>query len=222
MRSLYIHPFKSYGGATKSLIEMLKKFPAYKIQPVVIAPQGEVSKAFKQVGAKVYKVNGISQWDDTKASHYKGFRWLILLRELFYLPGSILALIRVKSYGPFSLIHCNEITTLIIGVLARKIIGAPLLIHIRSLQRGKNGGIVSSWILSILNKNADMIIAIDQAVRRTLPKYLPIKIIYNGMEIKNKANVKILKDPIFTIATVGSLHRIKGIFELLEAANIKI
>ena len=65
-----------------------------------------------------------------------------------------------------------------------------------------------------------MIIAIDQAVRRTLPKYLPIKIIYNGMEIKNKANVKILKDPIFTIATVGSLHRIKGIFELLEAANI--
>ena len=220
MRILYIHPFKSYGGATKSLIEMLKKFPAYKIQPVVIAPQGEVSKAFKQVGAKVYKVNGISQWDDTKASHYKGFRWLILLRELFYLPGSILALIRVKSYGPFSLIHCNEITTLIIGVLARKIIGAPLLIHIRSLQRGKNGGIVSSWILSILNKNADMIIAIDQAVRRTLPKYLPIKIIYNGMEIKNKANVKILKDPIFTIATVGSLHRIKGIFELLEAANI--
>ena len=58
MRILYIHPFKSYGGATKSLIEMLKKFPAYKIQPVVIAPQGEVSKAFKQVGAKVYKVNG--------------------------------------------------------------------------------------------------------------------------------------------------------------------
>jgi glycosyltransferase involved in cell wall biosynthesis len=220
MRVLYIHPFKSYGGATKSLIEILKKFPAHKIQSVVITPKGEASKAFRQVGAKVFNVNGISQWDNTKATHYKGFRWLILLRELFYLPGSILALIRVKSYGPFSLIHCNEITTLFIGVLARKIIAAPLLIHIRSLQRGKNGGKVSSWIMSILNKNADMIIAIDEAVRRTLPKYLPIRIIYNGLGIKKKTNTKVAKYPIFIIAIVGSLHRQKGLFELLEAANI--
>jgi glycosyltransferase involved in cell wall biosynthesis len=220
LRILYLHPFGAYGGATKSLAEMVAALPAGCVQGVALAPPGVAARSLATAGLEVLPVRGIAQWDDTRFGHYRGLRWLILLRELAYLPGTLLALRRAAAHGPFDLIHCNEVTALLAGILAKKRLCAPLLVHVRSLQRGDDGGPVSAWLIRLLRRHADAVIAIDEAVRRTLPADLPVRIVYNGMSVPAELPPKLDDSGPFRVAIVGVLHRAKGVYEFVAAAKL--
>ncbi len=217
---LYLHPFGAYGGATKSLAEMVAALPASSIRGVALAPPGVAARSLAAAGLEVLPVRGIAQWDDTRFGHYRGLRWLILLRELAYWPGTLLALGRAATHGPFDLIHCNEITAVLAGVLAKKRLGAPLLVHVRSLQRGSGGGRISAGLMRLLRRHADVVVAIDEAVRRTLPADLPVRIVYNGMAVPDDLPARQDADGPFRVAIVGVLHRAKGVYEFVAAAKL--
>lgn len=221
LKVLYLHPFAAYGGATKSLAELVGALPPGQVDGIALAPPGFASSSLGNAGLRVLPVRGLSQWDDTRFGHYRGARWLILLREIAHWPGSFLALRRAATHGPFDLIHCNEVTALLVGVLAKRMLKAPLLVHVRSLQRGSDGGRLTAWLLRLLRSRADAIVAIDEAVRRTLPPNLPVHVIHNGMKLP----ADVLKRPIdeaapFCVGIIGVLHRSKGVYEIIEAARL--
>ncbi len=221
MRILYLHPFGAYGGATKSLAEMFAALPPGSVDGIAITPPGIASQSLRTVGLKAIDAAGIAQWDDTRFGHYRGARWLILLRELAYWPSTFLALRRAARHGPYDLIHSNEITALLAGLLAKRMLRAPLLVHVRSLQRGSGGGRISAWLQRLLRTHADAVVAIDEAVRRTLPADLAVHVIHNGMKVPAELPPRV-SDPgaPFCVGIIGVLHRSKGVYELIEAARL--
>ncbi len=221
LKVLYLHPFSAYGGATKSLAELVRAFPSGEVRGLALAPPGPAAQSLHQTGLEILPVRGLSQWDDTRFGHYRGARWLILLRELAYWPGSLLALRRAARCGPYDLIHCNEITALLLGLVAKRMLRTPLLVHVRSLQRDGGDSSVTSWLQSMLRRHADAVVAIDEAVRRTLPESLPVEIIHNGMKLPAEipARLQTQVRP-FCVGIIGVLHRSKGVYELLEAARL--
>ncbi|HEY8608901.1 MAG TPA: glycosyltransferase family 4 protein [Noviherbaspirillum sp.] len=219
LRVLYIHPFGVYGGATKSLSELIAALPHDRLDAVVLTPIGQASESLAAAGARPVGVSGISQWDDTRFGHYRGFRWLILLREIARLPATLRALWKMRGEGPFDLIHCNEITALPVAIIARRLLQAPLLVHVRSLQRGAEGGAITRRLMGLLRRHANGIVAIDEAVRRTLPSDLHVEVVHNSMRIPAS-----LPEPeptaVYTVALIGVLHRSKGAYEFVEAARL--
>ncbi len=220
LRVLFLHPFGAYGGATKSLAEMFSALPKGAVQGIALAPPGVAAQSLAAAGLEVISVRGIAQWDDTRFGHYRGLRWLILMRELWYWPRTIFAIFKALRCGPFDLIHCNEITALLPSLVAKRYAKAPLVVHVRSLQRGSNGSYISAWLLGKLSR-ADAVVAIDEAVRRTLPSDLPVTIIHNGMRAPSELPPG---DPVatrlFCVGIIGVLHRSKGVYELVEAIRI--
>jgi glycosyltransferase involved in cell wall biosynthesis len=119
----------------------------------------------------------------------------------------------------FDLIHVNEATLLSLGILAKWFFKLPLVVHVRSVQRSGNHW-RSRFFSYLLRKYADEVICIDETVRRSLPVDLPCVVIHNGLILgETDAASKQGHSPI-TLGYVGSLLRLKGIYELLEAVRI--
>ena len=182
----------------------------------VICPPGKAADTFALVGMKVRPVRGLSQFDNTRYGHYRGARWLVLLRELALLPFSLAALLRARRDGGFDLLHINEIPLLPLGLLAKKLLGIPLVVHVRSLQR--RAGPISAWIGHRLQRDADAVIAIDETVKRTLPGAVDAQVIHNGLAV---GTVPAEVAPhVFRVGIVGLLLKLKGVYEFVEAARI--
>lgn len=220
---LWLHPAAAVGGASISLTELLKPLLPGKISGLVVTPAGSAAERFRELGLEVLTVRGLSQWDNTRFSRYKGLRWLILLRELALLPASLRLFLSLrKRIAEFDLIHLNEITLLPLGVLAKRLLGLPLVVHVRSLQSPDTKGLRSRWINKMLMQQADVVIAIDESVRRTLPPELPVEVVHNVLQV-NLTNFKpdaIPEKRPFSVAMVGGLLVLKGVYEFIEAALI--
>lgn len=221
IRVLYLHPFGVYGGATKSLAEMFASMPSEQVVGTALAPRGVAARSLEAAGIRVLPVPGIPQFDDTRYGHYRGLRWLILLREFLYWPPILIALWRLRKTSTIDLIHSNEITAMLPGLLAKRWLDAPLVVHVRSLQRGAQGSRVTRGLMDILSRHVDAVVAIDMAVRRTLPNDLPVTVVHNGLRITNDVvTPRASSSDVFTLAVIGVLHRFKGLFELLEAISL--
>lgn len=221
MKILYLHPFPVFGGATKSLCELIAAFPSGSVEAVAIAPRGVAAESFRSAGVDVVETRGLPQWDNTRFGYYRGLRWLILMRELLLVPFAVSALLRARAKGPFDLIHCNEITALPVGILAKLLIRAPLVVHVRSLQRDPGSSRITRWMTQLLQRHAAGVVAIDQAVRRSLPPGLDVTIVHNCLRVPAALDKPaITADACFTIGIVGVLSRSKGVYELLEAVRL--
>ena len=223
MKVLYIHPAGAFGGASKSLIELYTLLKQHSVEGYVITPKGNASEAFELAGLKTISTVGLSQLDNTRFSYYRNFRWLILLRELYYLPFSLFALWRAKKLGiNFDLIHVNEITLLPVGIMAKILFKLPVIFHIRSLQRNDKHSFRSKLVFKLLDKYAETVICIDQTVKNSIPDWMESKVVHNGINVDDVSPIS--RDEIFprklTVGMAGVLLRSKGVYEFVEAAKI--
>ena len=225
MRVLYLHPAPTYGGASKSLIELYQQLRDAGVKATVLTPAGSASLAFAQAQMETVPVMGLSQFDNTRFGHYRRLRWLIVLRELFLLPPSIRALWAMRR-RQFDLIHVNDVTLLPMGLLAKHWLKRPLVVHVRSLQRGPGVGWRSRWITALLRRHTDAVIAIDQTVANTLAAELHVTVVHNGLNLDSAGPVPATAEPLGklvpTIAMLGVLVRMKGVYEFVEAARILV
>jgi glycosyltransferase involved in cell wall biosynthesis len=225
LRALYLHPAAAYGGASKSLIELFEQLRTMGVEGTVLTPRGSASIAFDKAGLQIETVKGLSQFDNTRYGHYRRQRWIILLRELFLLPFSLLGLWRIR-HQYFDLIHVNEITLLPLGLIAKWMFHIPMVVHVRSLQRKPSSGWRTQLINAWLHRHADAVIAIDGTVANTLEPSSSLRVIHNGLRI-GAANVAIQKpstvpvdQPTLRVGFFGVLIPLKGIYELVEAVRI--
>jgi glycosyltransferase involved in cell wall biosynthesis len=215
---LYIHHVGAFSGASKSLVEFAKVYVAQGFVPTVICPRGPVVNFFAKNGFCIVPTVGVSQVDNTRYGHYRGLRWLILLRELLYFPLSLQAIWRARRLGRYRLVHINDATLLPLGVLAKMWLRVPLVVHVRSLQADAAKGRMSRVVNRLLAKYADAVIAIDETVRRTLPADLAVDVVHNGLAVNDRPAAK--DKGGFRVGIIGVLLKLKGVYEFAEAARI--
>jgi glycosyltransferase involved in cell wall biosynthesis len=223
LRVLYLHPAGSFGGASKSLIELFVTLRQFGIEGTVLTPVGSSARAFADAGMRVISIRGLSQFDNTRYGYYRRLRWIILLRELILLPGSLLSVWRLRK-EQFDVLHINEVTLLPLGILAKKLFRLPMVVHVRSLQRPPSSGLRSQLINRWLAYYADAVVPIDYSVASTLEQRMPVDIIHNGLRV-DTTHFAVEKLPkrmsqVVRVGFIGVLLALKGIYELVEAMRI--
>lgn len=227
LRILYLHFTGAFGGASRSLYEVLAELAPQHVSPIFITQQGTVVDFFSNLGP-VVSVKGLTQFNNTHYGYYQGARWLVLLRELLYLPYTIYAIRAAKrQFGEVDIIHVNEFTGLFTLWLARQYFKAPAIVHVRSVARDDSGSLRTRLVNFMFHKLADRVIAIDQNVRASLPANLPVSVIHNSFRVKAQADTAEITQTLarlsptsFKVAFVGNLLKVKGIIELIQAARI--
>ncbi len=222
MKVLYLHPAGAYGGASKSLIELYQILRKHGVRATVLTPSGSAAAAFAEAGMSTITIPGLSQFDNTRYGHYRGVRWLILLRELAYLPLSLLAIWRLRQHR-FDVLHVNEVTLLPLALLAKKLLGLPMVVHVRSLQCEPNINWRSRVIGHWLKQHADAVVAIDHTVVKTLDCSLPLNIVHNGLNVDHSDHNSKAPRPQgqpLKVGFMGVLIALKGVYELVDAMRI--
>lgn len=228
LRVLYLHMTGAFGGASRSLFEAIRAFPAGAVEAKFVTQRGTAAAVFSEVG-EVEPSRGMAQVDHTRYSHYRGVRWLVLLREVAFLPFTTAALWRAKRrWGRVDLIHLNEFTGLVPLWIARRMFGAPAIVHVRSIAHDDVRCRRTLWLHRCLRREAAAIIAIDENVRSSLPGDLNVEVIHNGFAPNQsdgpdeafERRLPVLRADSFKVGFVGNLLRVKGIEELIEAARL--
>ncbi|MBV6410830.1 MAG: glycosyltransferase family 4 protein [Burkholderiales bacterium] len=217
---LYVHHAAPFGGASRSLLEMIQSFPAGAVQPSVLTRRGQFQEILEAAGVAVLGCGGVSQFDNTRYSHYRGWRWLVLLRELAYLTSTLRGLLAAKwNWGRVDLVHINDVTLLPAIWLARRLFNCPVIVHVRSVQqplRGWRGRLVAS----VLRGSARRLIAIDETVKASLDPSLDAVVIHNCLRVARGEQSPAAVHDRFTVGMVGGLSRAKGCLEFVEAAAL--
>jgi glycosyltransferase involved in cell wall biosynthesis len=226
---LYVHHAGAFGGASRSLLELIDGFPPGSVIPRLVTQRGSVAQIFARSGVEVLETIGVSQFDHTRFGHYRGRRWLLLLREAFYLPFTALALLRARRrWKRIDIIHVNEIVLLAAAVLAKIMFRCPVVMHVRSVQETRRGRLRSRVICRLLRRYADAVIAIDETVRRSLPAGIEAEVVHNayspGSHGKRASSAQPLMPPrspgTLRVAMVGSPLAFKGVQEFVKAARL--
>jgi glycosyltransferase involved in cell wall biosynthesis len=227
VRVLYLHFTGAFGGASRSLYEVLAELTPHHVSPMFITQQGTVVDFFSKLGP-VISAKGLTQFDNTQYSYYRGTRWIVLLRELSYLPFTIHALRTAKQqFGEIDIIHVNEFTGLFSLWIAKRYFKAQVIVHVRSVARSDLRSMRTRLVYRMLDRLADRVIAIDQNVRASLAKNASVSVIHNSFRVNAQADsdnitqkMALLSPTSFKVGFVGNLLKVKGIIELIHAARI--
>lgn len=224
---LYVHHSGIFGGASRSLLELVSAFPPGSVRARLVVPRGRVAEMFREAGVEVLETRGIAQFDCTRYGHYRGVRWLILLRELAYLPATLAALRTAKRRWPnVSIVHINDATLVPCIVWAGRILRCPTVVHVRALLAGSSTPRRTRWLAGLLKRSASAVIAIDETVRATLPDQVSTHVVHNGFapglgpRVSAPQVLAELSPTSLKIAMVGSLSAMKGCYEFVQAARV--
>lgn len=218
MKILYIQHTSVFGGSSKSLLELIENLPS-GVTPHVLCPRGPYSDLLEKKGIKVFTILGIPQFDNTRFGYYIGLRWLILLREFFYLPFLFFKIISLKN-EKYDLVHINDITQIFSLIFAKFFLSKNIVMHCRAMCSNKNT-FRTRILNNILNNFSKFVIPIDKSVSSTLPNLINKEIVHNGLSLEQINKIEKLRDK-FTVGIVSNFQRYKGIIEFIEAANICI
>lgn len=222
LRVLYVHHVGLLGGSSRSLYELLRAFPEGEVAPHFIGPDGPFVELLASLRVPVETCRGISQFDNCAYSHYRGLRWLILLRELFLLLPTWRALSRARGrWGRFDIVHVNDVTMPVVAWFARRLFPeSAIVVHARAVQELAETR-RKQWLRKLYRRCADAVVAINENVGESLPDGLPVHVIHNGMSVPDGASA--FSDGSgrpFSAAMVGVVTRAKGCADFISAAAI--
>lgn len=226
MKVLYLHSVPQFGGASRSLYELVRSLRSHGVEPFIVASKGSTERFFSEVSIDSIYPRRLSAFNNTKTGHYRSFRWLVLIREILSLPGTIFSLAAaVKRFGPVSLIHANELIDLPSAIIARYFFKSPIIVHLRTSFRGEERSLRSQIILWALKKYNVYIIAIDENTKTTLPTNCPTTVVHNSFRVECRPEYLDRRRGDFsdwplTVGYVGNLLHSKGIIELLKALKM--
>lgn len=227
---LYVCGVGPFGGASRSLFEMLRAGHHERFRRLFLMQRGTAGRYYRQVGDGFISTRGITRFDNTAFSHYRGVRWLVLLREIAYIPFTIAALIRARlKWRHVDIVHANEVLEIFPAIAASLLYRAPLVVHVRSPQRRDWNSLRTRLLHALLRRFAARVIAIDEGVKARFPSDINITVIHNSFEPKppqrpdmrlRAALERFGHSDALKIGFVGNLHASKGIDCLVDAAEI--
>ena len=220
---LFLHPFRYSFGAPRSLLELIKSFSPGTVRATVLCPAGPVARMFTESNlcTVIQTSMPLPIFDHNRYSYYKGRRWLLLMREILYFPQAFLKLLRIRqTYRSIDLIHANTFQMFLFGIVVKRIFHRPLLVHGREVLEVGRGPYRRKLIERLVRRYVDAQVAIDRTVAETLPRGVPVSIIYNNWTPKKNILRRRLDDNVMIVGMIGVLSTMKGIHDFVAAAAI--
>lgn len=224
IKVLYLHHCPSKGGSSNSLCNLISAFPKDTVDALICCPDGTAKELFEKANIPTVMVKGIPTFENGRTHPLKGINSLRLYRLFSY--GYKNNFINAINIFKPDIVHFNEHTLLPPLVLAKKM-GIKTIVHARSSLSA-----TPRWAWNfqnrILKKYADLVIAIDKSVLRTLEPLPNASVVYNPLPLikdksnfsrKNSAKSFSLSEPM-TVGFLSLFYKQKGVFDLLEAARI--
>lgn len=209
---LYLSPSVSLLGARRSLLVLLEGLNKNKYFPIVVcSKEGDLVEELKNRKIR------------TEILRFHGWR---KLKNIQYIPSTIVSLVKLIKKEKISLIHCNEFWLNPYVILTAKMTKIPCITHIRTLI-DKNK--VRQYFLA----RADKLITVSDSIRKPLNGFSRISnktiTVYNGVDIRKfkpnsrgnkiRAEFNIPKEEV-VVGTIGQLYPDKGQKTFLEAIAI--
>jgi len=228
MNILYIDAVGPFGGASRSLYELVRGCEGSGLHPLFLATKGTSTDWYDQLSADVVVSRGLPRFDNTKHSYYRRLRWVLVFREVLKVPSMILGVsIAIKKfYGRVDIVHCNEITDLAAAIVAKIVFRVPLVCHVRSVQASNLTPKRSRLLRWIVERYCDHLIYIDENVRSSFFVNMPTTTIHNSSPSRLAAGDVFLKwsegvnSRELNVVFFGNLQGAKGLVDLLEAFKI--
>lgn len=228
VRVVYVYTTPHFSGAAVSMAESLNALGA-SVCATILSPKGTATEYFAQrLNCRIFETAQISQFDHTRFGRYRGIRWLIALRELVLLPSTWLSIRRfARDAQEVDIIHLNEITGIVAAVMLKQRLRVPLVVHVRAHMGEQSKGLRSAFLRWLFDRYVDVTVCIDETIKSSLPQTMQdgAVVIHNGLNIeakaatsKQKQSSSINTGDMMTVGIVGSLLRVKGVYEFVEAA----
>lgn len=159
---LYIQSVVRYGGAPESLYRLVTHLEGY--HPLVVTSgEGELTRRLKNAEIDYFLVK-MGMWRKVKSwSRFPFTFYRLLLRS---------------KREKVALIHCNTLWDTPYGVVLGKLLGVPVITHIRNtFEQDK---IEKYWLTK-----ASLVVAVSQAVAWPLEETgIPCQVVYNGVDLE--------------------------------------
>ncbi|MEH2160645.1 MAG: glycosyltransferase family 4 protein [Nostoc sp.] len=230
MKIVFVNPVGVIGGAERVLLTMLTALNTQSnIQlHLIVGTDGALVEEAKKLGVEVTLLKLPEEFnqlgDSAFKSHNKTIAIFILLLRIVTILTSIWKYLRefrrsLRELKP-DLIHSNGIKTHILTTLVG-VKGVPIVWHIHDFYGSRP---LIAQVLKWLSDRATLGIAISQAVaqdaRTTLP-HLPIKVIYNAIDVNYFSPAPESSHIPLRVGLVATFARWKGHDIFLESvANI--
>jgi len=240
MKILYIHHAGAKAGAPMSLLFLMRQMSlrGFVCDVMNTVCQGDVVTLFE---SDVNKVHSKRLWYYNHSSlfflPFNTLKGLIAhLKWLLLYPVGCVNLFRILKGDSYDVVHLNSATLLFFSWIP-KILGVPIVCHIREPFNKGHFGVRRSFLRWLLKVNCDEVIAIceDNANDTHAPKE-KLTLVYNSIDF-DKFNIKscisvearlglgVDKDAFVTLFAGGCNAYIKGLSEYLEAmalAKLKV
>lgn len=172
MRVLYLNHVSSMGGAEHSLLELLKRVPRGEVEPVVALPEeGPLASHLRSIGIEIV-IASLARLK-RRPGPFRAFR------DVLRILGARRQLARFVESREIDLLHANSVSSHFVAGPVGRSQGRPVVWHARDLRP-------IPIARRMLGKTATRIIAISQAVRRSLlDQGFPedkIVVLYNGVD----------------------------------------
>ena len=218
---LVINHSSVFGGATQSLLIYIQNNLNY-FNFTCITPKGSSSRIFNENNIKTFTAKGFCQFNNNNFGFYQGWRWFIILREIFLFIYNFFYFAKLRFYKKkFDLIILNDLTLLPLTFILKFFFRCKVISYVRSKQN-KFNKLRSSFQEYLINKNIDKLIYIDKDVKSTVSNKIIAKaeILYNSFYLPKK-KPKYKKKKQLNIGFVGNFTNSKGI-EILIAVIKKL
>ena len=192
-----------------------KKFDVH-----LLTPDGAVVSFFRKLNLKLIIVSGLPIIDISFSGRYKGVRWLLLIREIYYFIKFYFEFLLFVDKNKYDVIHINEFLVIpILPFIKKKYKSSKIVIHLRTIITEDNN-FLKRICFNIVEKNVHTIIAIDENVKNCLPSKLKRKtvVMYNPQKF-SKNLIKKKRSKILRIGFVGPINKDKGIEKLISVAK---
>ena len=204
-----------FGGATQSLMIYLKKNLNY-FDFICLTPKGSSSRVLQENNIKTKIVFGFSQFNNNNFGYYKGFRWLVIFREVTLFIYNIYLAFKSKiTLKKIDLILLNDLTLLPVAIAFKFFFKCNIVSYVRSKQN-ENNTIRIKFQRFLINKYIHKLICIDNDVKKTLANGLIIKkkTLYNSFYVPKEYKRKKFKR--LNVGFVGNFTNSKGVEILLN------
>jgi glycosyltransferase involved in cell wall biosynthesis len=219
-RVLFVHHRPQPSGAVRSLALLIGALDT-RWEAHVLIPAGAGATLLAEVGATVH-TGPVPAFTHTWDVQYRGFRWLVLIRELLSVPGHARRLGRLLRELDPAIVHLNDSVMLASGRQAHRH-GARVVWHLRSSLASGGRDRRSRLVARALDAWGNAWIAIDEDVARTFQLRHRVTIVPNAVvaEEVQPADLPVPAGRI-TIGYVGYLRRQKGWPQFVEAMRLLV
>lgn len=221
---LYIDHVKWIGGAETSLLTLLRNLNRRRYDSVVLCPpNGPLAEELAIINN--VSVEGINFQKVTRS----GNLLKLIIYNTFFFFTIILQISRIIKLKKIDLIHANSLKSAIMGGLAAKLVGVPIIWHVRDfLPVGKFRGILIKFPHHLADKIIVNSLAVGNMMNKEVGGSNKVIMIYNavdpvktnskssGKEVRKELKIG-LSTPV--IGFVGRIHPEKGLEYLVKAMH---